>query len=137
MRGELLSSAEQLAAQQSLMGSAETANLKKDVETFNKAMANFQKLSAGQQQYSVLLREIANLLPADLTVDRLTISADDHKIELGGRGGSRDSVLALRARLVDSAYFKNVNFPLANLQRAQDVSWSYRFYFLPEKINEP
>ena len=127
-------SAQTLAQQQDLLNNVETANLKKEVKTLNQDTANFRDLLDSQQNYSSVMTEIAKSLPFDLTVDRLSVSGQKNVVEISGRGASRESVLALRQRLVASPYFKNVNFPLANLQRARNVSWSFRFYVNPEKL---
>lgn len=134
LQEQLQTSAEELAQQTNFLNNAETASLKKDIESLNTDLANFQTLSADQRRYSAVFMELARLLPSDMTIDRLSFDTADNKAELAGRGGSRSSVLKFRENLVSSQYFKNVNFPLANLERAAGASWSYRFYVDPERL---
>ena len=116
-----------LAARTQALHELQTSTLRKDISTFNLDLKNFTTLAAGQQHWSDVLAEFAKLLPADLTLDTLTIDGGSGKVEVAGRGGTRRSVLQLRQNILGSRSFVNVNFPLKNLERANDTPWSYRF----------
>ena len=111
-----------------------TSSLKQNIEKINLAVLNFQTASAQHQAWSPMLGELAQILPADVTVDSLSFSRADRKIELSGRAAHRNSVLTLRENILNSEYFQKVNFPLTNLERAVNVSWKFRFYVKPEKL---
>lgn len=128
LSAELASVAGQQAASAAALENLQGGALRQEIELFNKDLANFKKLEEHETSLAPVLREFGRLLPPDLTLDSLNITRADGKVEVSGRGGTRTSVLRLRQLLLDSEYFENVNFPLANLERAGDTPWKYRFY---------
>lgn len=105
-----------------------------EVEDINRDIKNFKTLNLQSENYSAAFMELARILPPDLTLDSMAVTRADKKMEISGRGASRVSVLKLRREILASEYFRNVNFPLANLEKATDVKWSYRFFINPEKL---
>lgn len=127
---------EQIAARHRELQNIKQPAVQKEIETLNRNLANLQTLLPAHQDWSPILVEFARLLPPDLTVDELLVTRADNKIEVSGHGATRESVLQLRLSLLSSPYFKNVNFPLSNLEKARNVAWKYRLYFNPEKLKE-
>lgn len=113
----------------------EQSLVQKQVEKLNLDLGNFQSLTVQDVKPSSLLIEFASLLPADVSLDAFAISRDDGKVEVSGTARTRASVLQLRSNLLVSENFYNVNFPLSNLQTANDVNWKYRFYIKP-RVNK-
>ena len=125
---EVKQTREELARETGLLNSLETSAFRKEVERFNAELANFEILEKKQGKLSGILTEIAQKMPADLTLDRLTVDQSTGRIEIAGRASNRNSVLSFRQALIASERFKNINFPLANLEKPSNVAWQYRFF---------
>lgn len=106
-------------------------DVEKRFAAVNINLANLMVLEKDHLDLTPALMELAKLMPADIALENLGFLREEKKFEISGRAGSRDSVLRLRENLLASAYFVNVNFPLANLEKARDGKWSYRFYLKP------
>lgn len=131
---QLESSVAQLATETETLAWLESTSARKAVEALNLDLENFQLLEARAEKWSRVLIELARRLPADMTLDNLTIDRSSLRVEAAGRAGTRTSVLRFRETLLDSEYFANVNFPLSNLERSRNVPWQYRFQIKPEKL---
>lgn len=111
-----------------------SSTLLSQVGQLNLDLQNFQILTGSKvlgSAPSEVLMEIGRILPADVTLDSLTLGGNPSgvkEVELAGRAGTRKSVLRLRENLVKSDRFSNVNFPLRNLEKSQDTQWKYKFY---------
>lgn len=132
LRQRLESLQGEIAEQTKTLEELKETSVRKEVEIFSSNLKNFDVLQKSQDGWSRVLEEIARGLPADMTIDTMSINRADRKVELSGRGGSRNSVLQYRKTLIASANFVNLNFPLANLEKSKDLSWKYRFYVKPE-----
>ncbi|MDP3993832.1 MAG: hypothetical protein Q8P75_02520 [bacterium] len=127
---------EQVAARSRELQNIKQPAVQKEIEALNRNLDNLQALLPSGEDWTPILVEFARLLPADLTVDSILITREDGKIEVAGHGDTRESALKLRDNLLESRYFKDVNFPLSNLEKARNVDWKYRFYYNPEKLKE-
>jgi len=134
LKEELSSVSEQITSQQEVLGNIQSTQIKGDIDRFNEGLTNFTTIRSESEQWSKALAELASLLARDVTIDGLDITRADKKFEIKGRAGNRNSVLKLRQDLLNSEYFGGVNFPLANLEKARDTDWSYRFYVKTEKL---
>lgn len=126
-----------LASRGDELGKLEQSVRKGEIEDLNLDLLNLQKLTGQSENLGPVLMEFAKLLPPDVTVDSITIMRADKKIEAAGRAGTRTSVLKLRQNILGSEFFKNVNFPLLNLEKPTDTNWKYRFFINPEKLKAP
>ncbi|OGE78176.1 MAG: hypothetical protein A2751_03380 [Candidatus Doudnabacteria bacterium RIFCSPHIGHO2_01_FULL_46_14] len=111
-------------------------SLQKEVAALNENIENFKMLSEQSMKWSPYLMELATLIPKDVSLDSIQLNRITGKVEVTGRASNRNSVLALRQRVLDSKHFKNINFPLYNLETARNVSWKYRFYLRMEEAEE-
>ncbi len=104
------------------------AGLENEILELNETMSNFNSLLSSQPKWSPYLIELARILPTDVSIDSLKINAATRKVEAAGTSLTRDSVLQLRENILRSRYFENINFPLVNLEKPNNVSWKFRFY---------
>lgn len=114
------------------LSDSEKTKIRAEVQGLNQDLKNANILQAANQSWSPILRELASILPADVTLDSLKITREEKKIEINGRAAKRDSVLQFRRNLIGSENFQNVNFPLMNIEKATDAPWKYRFYIKPK-----
>ncbi len=133
-RQELNKVTKEVESQNQILREIQASTLPKRVEKFNLNLENFQVLGKKHQNWSAIFIELARLTPEDASLDSVIVSRLDQKIEITGRARTRESMLAFRNSLLGSKYFTNVNFPLTNLEKAQNVPFKYRFYFKPETL---
>lgn len=127
---------EEIAKYSSELEAYQGTSLRKEVTALNENMENFKELSEQSMEWSPFLIEFASLIPNDVTIDSLQMSRITGKVEITGKASNRSSVLALRQQVLDSKRFKNINFPLYNLETARNVSWKYRFYLRMEEADK-
>lgn len=126
---ELEAKAQEISLQLDKLAKLQETGVRREVEVYNQRLTNFLKLEESYEDWSKLTRELAGLLPGDMTIDSLNVSRADKKIILSGHARSRASVLRLRENLLTSPNFVNVNFPLSNLESSANLVWKYRFYY--------
>lgn len=129
LQGDLDASSVALSAASQELQSLQNTPLREEVLALNRDLSNLDILQNKHQEWSLILRELAGLLPRDVTLDKVSITRNTRKLEIVGHALRRESVLQFRESLINSPYFTNVNFPLANLEKPQDLEWSYRLYF--------
>lgn len=132
LQGHLQASSEEVAQKTKALAEVKEASVRNEVEEYNNNLNNFEILQSANQAWSRVLIETAANLPPDMTIDTLTISRQDRKVELLGHARSRNSVLQFRRSLLNSSMVSGINFPLANLEKPADLKWKYRFYVAPE-----
>ncbi len=125
----------ELVAEEVRVKAEDLSKLKQDVlqvefQNFQELLRNFQILRSAHRAWDDEVLELARLLPPEVTLDKFTINqeAASGKVEVAGRAGTREAVLQLRENLLQSEQFRNVNFPLQNLEKANNTSWKYKFY---------
>lgn len=132
LRGNLEGTQEEVARQSRALAEVKEAPVKKEVEEYNKNLKNFETLVQTREPWSKVLMEIAKNLPADMTIDTMSISRLERKVELAGHARTRGSVLQFRGSLLNSRLVRSVNFPLMNLEKPRDLKWKYRFFVQEE-----
>lgn len=107
----------------------------------NTANSTLKKLSAFYQKKTYLakiLEEIAQALPQNLRLSSLSILTFSNKekqetgfqISLSGLAPTREDLFDLRKNLMGRENFKEVNFPLANWTKAENIDFSVSFKIL-------
>lgn len=132
LQTELRRDIDELSIKNSELSELKKTPLRQQLEALNLDLENFQALSASQAKWSNVLAELARRTPPAVTLDKLSLDRASSKIEIEGHAGTRDAVLALRQNILSSPYFRNINFPLDNLEKETDLKWKYRFYVNPE-----
>ena len=121
----------QVDQKQAQLKNLEERQVPERVLEINDLVANFKKWQSQRKVWSPWLQEYAQLIPADVSINTLTVSRSNGKAEIVGQAGTRAAVLALRENILSSENFININFPLYNLETATRVSWKYRFSVIP------
>lgn len=113
--------------------SAANQKLSEEVLALNNQIATIKSLESQHYYWSNVVEEIGNISPADLQIDILTMDRATGHVEIMGQAGTRTSVLEFWANVKKSNMFKDINFPLSNLERANNGSFTYTFNVVPEK----
>lgn len=136
LKGQVTSIDTQINADRQVLKSSDNEILKQQVGDLNNQISNLKNLSAQHYYWSKALAELGNLLAADMQVDLLSLDRASGKVEIRGTAGTRDSVLKFWSDIHKSAYFKNINFPLSNLEKPVSDSFTFTFYVNPESLKQ-
>jgi len=128
LAAQLSSVSDRVAMQQQIVSQEENKELKNRLDRLNSHLKNLVTFDAYQAEWSAALIEFAKVLPRNVSLDTFLADRTTGQIRITGFAKSRESVLELRENLLDSDYFTNVNFPLSNLIRPNDVNFHYTFY---------
>ncbi len=124
------------AAKQQLLQSSDNESLTRQIRQLNDQIDNFKTLNANHYYWSKALIELGNLLPPDVAVDLLTLERTTGQVDIKATAGTRDSMLTFWSRLHKSDYFKNINFPLSNLNLPVNDPFTFQFEIKPEVIKK-
>jgi len=106
----------------------ENQELKQKLIEFNTHLDNLEKLSDSHAVWSEVVIELARLVPQDMVIDSFLANRETGQISVTGFAKLRDSILDFRKNLLESEYFEDVNFPLANLVKPTDANFRYNFF---------
>lgn len=123
--------------QKQTLKSSDNELLKQQVEGLNGQIAKIKNLQSQHYNYSEALKDLADTMPLDITLDQISIDRATAKVDIMGVAKSRDSVLKFWSDMHKSEYFKNINFPLDNLNAATDGPFSFSFYLNLAKVKQP
>lgn len=128
LQAKISSIRDRIELQENVVSKEDNLKLKQELNEFNGHLSNLVNMEQHHAQWSEVLIEFARLLPQDVAVDSISASRETGFVRITGFALNRDSVLQLRKDLLASPYFKDVNFPLSNLNRATNVTFSYSFF---------
>jgi Tfp pilus assembly protein PilN len=128
LQGTLANVDSDIKKNQALINRQDNDILRKQVQKINNIDTDYLNLAKVNPQWSKILLAFKKLVPNDVLITSLNANTKTGKIDIIGVGLSRDSVLALRTNIANSPVFQNVNLPLENLQKANNVVFNYSFF---------
>ena len=134
LRSEITKTDHAIAEQKEILSSSNTKELQARVSALNKKIRTIKDVRNSTYYWSEALLELAAITPNELVIESLVIDRETGKIDITGTADNRDGVLTFWANVKKSRYFKNINFPLANLEKSEDTPYTYTFYINPEAI---
>lgn len=126
--------AEEISTQKLVLRSSDNERLKSEVGDLNNQIARINSLTSQHYYWSKALAELANLLPRDVSVNILSLDRLSGKFTIQGTTATRASALQFWSDMHKSDYFRDINFPLTNLEKATDGSFSFTFFVNTEKL---
>jgi Tfp pilus assembly protein PilN len=102
------------------------ASLQKTADRQNAQVKAAAAVLSGRPAMSKVVGEVVRILPANVTIDSIKIETSPTRIDLKGRAASRDSIVALQARIEESELLASSYAPLSNLTESVDAP----FYFV-------
>ena len=102
------------------------ASLQKTADRQNAQVKAAAAVLKGRPVMSRVVDEVVRILPPGVTIDSLKIETSPTRIDLKGRAASRDSIVALQARIEESDLLSASYAPLSNLTESVDAP----FYFV-------
>jgi Tfp pilus assembly protein PilN len=137
LRSEVAETEGQIAQQRQILKSDDNEIVKQKVEELNYEVSTIKNLQINHYYWSDALVELVNLLPADIDLNLLSMDRVTGEVAIEGVAGSRDSVLKFWSDIHKSVYFKDIDFPLANLNRATEDPFRFSFFVKVEKVKNP
>ena len=128
---------EEIAGQKRSLEAADIKEVEQQVVALNDQIKAIRNLQQQHYYWSKALVEIGNLTPQNLHFSILSFDRSSGKVEVTGTAGSRASVIEFWANIKRSNLFKNIDFPLANMEKATDGGFSYTFYINEPEIKKP
>ncbi len=113
---------------QAIVDSQDNNAIRQAVQKSNNTVVDYLNFTATNPKWTNVLNELAEIVPSDVILTSLVANTKTGKIDILGVGLTRDAVLTLRSNIAASKTFKNINLPLENLQKPNNVVFSYTFY---------
>lgn len=127
-RKEATVSAKVTAIQQQI-DKSENAAVKQEIREVNTLMQDFDNLSRTTPQWAAVLKAFARLVPNGVKISSFDSDAKTGAIEISGYSPTRDLVIELYNNINgDKTNFKDINYPLENVSRPNDVQFNFKFF---------
>ncbi|MBI4049548.1 MAG: hypothetical protein HY395_01890 [Candidatus Doudnabacteria bacterium] len=124
----------ELAASRESLNTASNQELQKQVLLLNQEIANIDQLRSAHYAWSDALIELGSILPADMVVDILSLNRVSGQVDITGFVRNRESVIKFWSDMHKAKYFKDINFPLSNLEQPLDTPYQFTFFINEEQI---
>lgn len=134
LRTQIASTSDQIAAEAQSLKTADTQNLESQVLDLNQQIRLVETVKKQHYEWSKALVELDRLLPNDLVITVVSLDRATGKIDLTGTAQNRDSILKFWSNVKKSTMFKDINFPLANLEKPVDASFTFTLVINEEAI---
>ncbi len=134
---ELADVSGQVDSEKLVLKSSDNERLKQEVGNLNDQIKTINNLSSQHYYWSGALTELGRLLAPDIRLDLVSMERATGKVQIQGIAGNRDSVLRFWSDVHKSSYFKNIDFPLSNLNRATNDTFTFTFYVNADQLKKP
>ncbi len=134
LSGQVASIEGEIALNQQILKQSDNELLKKQVETLNDQINGIKNLQDQHQYWSLALEELAKMLSTDISLDSVNLDRTSGRVSIQGVARSRESVLKFWSDVHKTDFFKNIDFPLPNLQKPVDDPFNFSFFINSEKI---
>lgn len=112
----------------------ENQHLTEIEKSIQQANQQIEKVSAKGKDliiWTPLLEELSKIVPSGIYLKNFSSQTGTYRITISGWANTRDTLLAFEKALKESPCFADIQSPLANLIKQEDISFS--FSFLPVK----
>ncbi len=123
-----------IAENKALLDSADYKDLQDQILQLNRSIKEIKNLQSQHYYWSDALIELSNLVPPDMQLDQITFEKSSGAVVVKGQAKTRDSVIAFWSNVIKSEHFRNINFPLANLEKPELPDFTYTFYVNSDKF---
>jgi len=127
INNEIAENDKQIANLQKELSTSGNLALQRQVVTLNSQMKNITTLTQKRNYWSKALIELGNLSPEGFHLDLASFDRASGQITITGTADNRSSVLNFWSNVKKSTLFKDINFPLNNLEKATDTPFTFSF----------
>ncbi len=108
----------------SLLLNRNSQGYNKKVRQINQQIKNIQEIEANFSFLSCPLKEIANSVPAGVSLTELAMDKNTQILKIKGQAAKRDDLLQFKDRLEKLNLVASVDLPLENLLKQKDVKFT-------------
>ncbi len=123
-----------ISQNKALLNSSDYRDLQRQILAINSNIKEIENLEDHHYYWSNALIELARLIPPNMQLNNIDFDSITGKIQINGQAQNRDAVIGLWSNIIKSEYFKNINFPLANLEKAKLPDFTYTFFINKDKF---
>ena len=122
-----------IIATQSLKNTTEAEQIESEINKVNNLPLRIDKIRQTQPyEFSDLIEHLAPMVPAGSSLNSLVFSANSNELIIEGNSSLRTHIITLQERLEKSAFFGDIEAPLSNLLKAQDVDFQFKVHLIRE-----
>ncbi len=103
-------------------------------QSFNKIIQQASALAKTSPHWSLVVSEIKSRISPNITIKNLALTGPEDVLSLTGTAKSREDINSLRRTLEESRLLKNVNIPLDNLGKKEDIPFAATFQIKNSKL---
>lgn len=137
IEGSIAQTKVEVANLQQQLSSSNNQALEKQVKALNTQIRNVKAIDQQHYYWSKALVELSNVTPAGMHIDVVSADRASGQIQISGVADKRDLVLQFWSNVKKSNLFANIDFPLNNLERPTNTSFSFTFYVNTSVIATP
>jgi len=126
-----------IAERQDVLNSSDYKALQTQIQEINSHSKEVKSIKEQHLYWSKALIALAQIIPPDVQLSQVTISRDTGKIDIAGQAQRRDSVILIWSNVLKSQMFRDINFPLPNLEKANFPNFTFSFYVNKDQLSEP
>lgn len=95
-----------------------------DIKKFNQLLGTVDNIQKNYVRWSDFIARTSNLIPQNITLQSLNVK--DGKILITGKAASRADLLSFKNQLESSEIYSNVEIPLEDLLRKDNITFSLK-----------
>ena len=124
----------QIEQNKTLLDSSNFKDLQNQILQLNRNIKEIKNLQSQHYYWSSALVQLSNIIPADMQLNQINFDRANGEVDITGQAATRDSVILFWSNVIKSEYFKNINFPLTNLEKAKNPDFTFTFYVNSDKF---
>ncbi|MDD5031842.1 MAG: hypothetical protein PHR36_02230 [Patescibacteria group bacterium] len=106
------------------------------IREINTRLSLVEKIQGDFVPWSYLFKDLAGYVNNDINFSLIKVNREKGEIELKGMAGTRESLLALKGGLEQSAIFYDLDFPMKNILEKNDINFEIKAKLNLENIKE-
>lgn len=115
---------QQITSFESNAANGNQSNFSATIKEINERIKKINGIQNNFIKWSSYLTEFTALIPENITLKEITINRETSVIQLSGRAPLRDDFLALESNLRNSALLKEIQSPISNLIKKEEIDFS-------------
>ncbi len=116
----------ELSSWQSKSKIQELEKLEDQLQEVNRNVVFLNKKLEQRVEFYLILEKLAEYTPLEIRVDNLYIN-NSREVIISGYSPSRNNLLAFKENLEKSSVFTNLDFPLSNLAKTENIKFHFSF----------
>ena len=109
--------------EQTTLVTANNQGYNNKVKEINSKLIFIEKIQNDYVPWSNLIKKLAEITPADVSLSYLKFGVKDKAITLRGVAKLRDSLISLKDKMDADPIFKNINFPIKNILEKENIDF--------------